>query len=374
MRHRNRHYLRMIASTALLLGMASNGLAQDIQHYGPVKTYTKPLPDQKFFSPSITKKLPAGYRVAGPPMIMDGSVVIQRLTERSYWVMLGSHSTTVFVGDKGVLLVDAPIVASTDKLMGAIKQITDLPIHALVYSHPHTDHNGGAKGLTVALKAQGIDLRVITSENGAEEIRRFRSLQEPTQVLPNGRATFQFEEWSFRYVTPVRWAHTGGDSYTISPDGVLTAVDFIYPGALPFQSVSGVQNMTGYLEFVRHLAGETDWKVANLGHANVGYPEDAFRTLEYFEDLYTTWAKIVGPTTHDPYPGEQGVDNAAVSLRIFFDRSSEKLATALKEKWGHVPQFEVVRDHAIEVHKDMYLNYAGWEGKLPSFEPITPDK
>ena len=88
MRHRNRHYLRIIASTALLLGMASNGLAQDFQHYGPVKTYTKPLPDQKFFSPSITKKLPAGYRVAGPPMIMDGSVVIQRLTERSYWVDL----------------------------------------------------------------------------------------------------------------------------------------------------------------------------------------------------------------------------------------------------------------------------------------------
>ena len=53
-------------------------------------------------------------------MIMDGSVVIQRLTERSYWVMLGSHSTTVFVGDKGVLLVDAPIVAPPDKLMGAI--------------------------------------------------------------------------------------------------------------------------------------------------------------------------------------------------------------------------------------------------------------
>jgi len=88
----------------------------------------------------------------------------------------------------------------------------------------------------------------------------------------------------------------------------------------------------------------------------------------------TTWVKVVGPTTHDPYPGEQGVDNAAVSLRIFFDRSSVKLATAMKEKWGHVPQFEVVRDHAIEVHKDMYLNYAGWEGKLPSFEPITPDK
>ncbi len=99
MRLGKRHYLRMIASTALLLGMASNGLAQDFQLYGPLKTYTKPLSDQNFFSPSITKKLPAGHRVAGPPMIMDGSVVIQRLTERSYWVMLGSHSTTVFVGD-----------------------------------------------------------------------------------------------------------------------------------------------------------------------------------------------------------------------------------------------------------------------------------
>ena len=49
------------------------------------------------------------------------------------------------------------------------------------------------------------------------------------------------------------------------------------------QEVSVVQNLTEYLEFVRHIAGEPDWVYANLGHSNVGNSEDVMRTLEYFE-------------------------------------------------------------------------------------------
>ncbi len=64
--------------------------------------------------------------------------------------------------------------------------------------------------------------------------------------------------------------------------------------------------------------------------------------------------------------------NAAVSLKTFFDRSAEQLANSMKEKWGTVPQFEVVRDHGTEVHKDMYLNYAPWLGAIPEFTPIKP--
>ncbi len=354
------------------MAQSSAIVAQEIQTVGPVKTYTERLPDDRFVTASISEKLPEGARVDLPPLILDGTQVIQRLTDRTYWIAYGSHMQTVFVGDKGVLLVDAPVVTTPDKIIAAVAQITDLPIRALVLSHPHTDHNGMAAPLRDALKAQAIDLRIITSEQGLVEIRRYRSLPEPTQVLPNGRATFFFEDFEFVYATPVRWAHTGSDSYTITPDGVITFIDFVYPGALPFQNVSVVQNLTGYLEFVRHVAGEPGWVYANLGHANVGNREDVMRTLEYFKDLYTNWVRVIGPKAHEPYPGEQGVTNAAVALKTYFDRAAEELANSMKEKWGTVPQFEVVRDHATEVHKDMYLNYAAWLGAMPEFTPIEP--
>ena len=361
-----------IMALAAVTAWGSSTKAQDIQTVGPIKTYTQRLQSDTYVKPSISEKLPAGARVDIPPFIIDGTLVIQRLTDRTYWIAFGSHMATAFVGDDGVLLVDAPIVTTPDKIIAAVAQITDLPIRALVISHPHTDHNGNAAPLRDALKAQSIDLRIITSEQGLTEIRRYRSLPEPTQVLPNGRATFFFEDFEFVYATPVRWAHTGADSYTITPDGVVTFIDFVYPGALPFQEVSVVQNLTGYLEFVRHIAGEPDWVYANLGHSNVGNREDLMRTLEYFEDLYTNWVKLIGPKSHDPYPGEQGVTNTAVSLKKFFDQSAEELSNSMKEKWGTFSQFEVVRDHATEVHKDMYLNYAPWLGAIPEFTPIEP--
>ena len=365
-----RFLLTYLCAVLSVSAFATPAFGQEIQSVGPIKTYTNWLPEEKFFKPSIKKKLPAGHRVDIPFIIIDGTVVIQRLTERTYWVMLGTHSITLFVGDEGALIFEAPVSVPTDKLLSSIRRVTDLPIRALVYNHPHVDHNGGAAPLRAALKKQGIELRIIASENCLEQIRRYKSLPEPTQTVPNGRAVFQFEKWTFKHVTPVRWAHTGADSYSITPDGVITFIDFVYPGALPFQNVSVVQNLTGFLEFIRHVAGEPGWTYANLGHSNVGYRKDVLRTLEYFEDLYKAWLKLIPPTLSKPYPGVQGKTNTAVSLRIFFDRSSEIVANAMKKKWGHVPQFEVARDHAQEVHKDMYLNYDGYHGRLPEFDPI----
>ena len=57
---------------------ATPAFGQEIQSVGPIKTYTNWLPEEKFFKPSIKKKLPAGYRVDIPFFIIDGTVVIQR--------------------------------------------------------------------------------------------------------------------------------------------------------------------------------------------------------------------------------------------------------------------------------------------------------
>jgi hypothetical protein len=165
--------------------------------------------------------------------------------------------------------------------------------------------------------------------------------------------------------------HCGADSCTITPDGVIHFVDFVHPGRLPMCNVSGVQNMTGYLEFLRRVAVEKDWTMANLGHANVGCMADVTRTLNYFRDLYDHWFEVLPPFSTQMLAN--GPQNHGVLIRNFMDMAAEMVAKRAQGKWGHITHFEVARDHAEAVGWDFFLNYdfIGNREVRPDFDPIN---
>jgi glyoxylase-like metal-dependent hydrolase (beta-lactamase superfamily II) len=341
-----------------------------LQKIIPVQTYNQELHDAVRIQPSLTRKIVPGERVDIPYVTPLGEWIIQRLTERSFWVMTEQFAVTVFVGDEGVLVIDAPDTFDMERFVKQVKRITPLPITAVVYSHPHVDHVGNSHKLAKILEQSGIDLRIIASENAVREIKRYKnSILMPSDIVPNGHSNFQFEKWSFKLVTPVDWAHTGADSYIITPGGVLHIVDFFYPGRLPLAEVSGVQNMTGWIEMCRYVAGDADWKLASLGHANIGNREDVMRTLEYFGDLYAHAFDVFKgfqPEVFQQFKGQ----NTAVMIRNMFDTGAAQLAQIVADKWSHFPQWEVARDHAEKVLWDVALNYNYHEKILPDFTPI----
>lgn len=341
-----------------------------IQVVNPVTTYNSVLTVDERVKPSSTRILNVGERLAVPYVTGVDQWVVQRLTERTYWLLSNQFAVTLFVGDKSVLMIDAPDVFEIDGFLSQVKKITSLPISTVVYSHPHVDHVGHTGTLAELLAKKGRRLRVIGSENTAREVKRFKnSIPMPTEVLPNGRSTFQFENWTFKYVTPDQWAHTGADSYTITPDGVLHIVDFFYPGRLPMAGVSGAENMTGWINMLRHVAGEKEWKMANLGHANIGYPKDVIVTLDYFSDLYSA--------AHEVFHGFSGKEfnffageNTGVMVRNIFDGASLMITELVSAKWSHYPQWEVARDHAEKVLWEVTLDYNHRTDTVPDFEPI----
>ena len=236
-----------------------------LQQRTPVMVYNDRVPGEEWVEASTKTKLKPGQRVDIATMEGIDEVIIQRLTDRTYWVWSNVYAVTMWVGDQGVLLIDIPENFPIQKFLSEdIKRVTDLPVRALVYSHIHVDHIGGVRRLAEALKSQGISLRIIASESANQEvISHKRNALKPTDVIPDGHATFQFEGQTFRHVTPAKVAHTGADSYTITPDGVAHVVDFFYPGILPLAQTSGVKDQAGYILFLRHLLGE-DWTFANL--------------------------------------------------------------------------------------------------------------
>lgn len=374
---------RLVSCSAVLLTAFSTSLlAKEFkhQHIEPVPLVNPwNAPDEEYLEPSITEKLKPGMRVAVPDFGEQAKWYVQRLTDRTYWMMCNGFATTVFVGDEGVLLVDASNTVVPADMFAAVKRFTDLPVRALVYSHMHTDHVGGSYRLQRALKEQGTELRIIASASAAREIKAHQNnVAPPTEIIPDGRSTFMFETFEFVMGTPIVAAHSAADSYVLTPDGVIMYVDFNYPGRVPLAYVSSSYNITGWIDFLRHALGE-DWQFANLGHANIGYKRDIVKTFNYLEDLYdvfmtdiaTSWAtgKAIGDSIATNGTGL----TAGLFWGNYVDQSAEYMARKVYPKWKHVGQSEVIRSHAYKVFEDSFLNYNPEEGVVkPKFTPIIP--
>ncbi len=375
--------LANLCTASCLLVIAAIGAAnaaQQIQHIEPARLANPwQSPTETYDPPSIDTPLRPGHRVAVPDFGEAGRWYIQKLTDRSYWMICNAFATTVFVGDKSVLLVDASSSVVPEHLMAAVKRITPLPVSTLVYSHMHTDHNGGAIRVQKALKEQGIELRIVASASAAREIELHQqNVAAPTEVVPDGRSTFGFEQFEVILGTPTVSAHSAADSYVLLPDGVITYVDFNYPGRVPLAYVSSSYNLTGWIDFLRHVLGE-HWQYANLGHANIGYKRDIELTFSYLSDLYDAFASEIAPGWASGVAIGEAVQQQGPGLTAgvfwgnYVDQSAEIIARKVYPRWQHTGQSEVIRSHAYKVFEDAFLNYNPEVGAVkPLFAPIAP--
>ena len=72
---------------------------------------------------------------------MTQPYVLQRLTQRAYWVQSFNYGTVFFVGERGVLIFDT-LEGVYDNITKAVASVTNKPITAAIYPHYHADHIG----------------------------------------------------------------------------------------------------------------------------------------------------------------------------------------------------------------------------------------
>ncbi len=351
-------------------------ICNHVQRQGMIRNKTKPLAGTQIVAPSATDLFQPGNLLDHLPVTLDRWIV-QRLTQRDFWLYASVYSITVHIGDKGVLLIDCPPFMTAQGIQDQVAQLTPLPITTVVYSHPHADHIAATRQLIELSKNKGIELEIIATEKCLSELQRYREpCPLPTKVIPNGYSGFEFEGRPFKMVTPVVWAHCGGDSYTITPEGVAHFDDFVYPGALPLANISNLENWEGYITFLRCVAGD-DWHLANLGHNNIGCKADVLRTLDYFKDIFEAtrdyYATGWNPELFKKVPASIR-KNTAVMLKIAMDMQVKIIAKQLYPKWHHVPHWEVARCHIEHVITDygMYYDASKIGGTGLSFTPIAP--
>jgi cyclase len=131
----------------------------------------------------------------------------------------------VLVGPDGVFLVDSQFAPLTEKIVAAIKQISDGRIRFLVNTHVHGDHTGGNEnfakmGVTVFARDELRARLAVAGGGGAP----------PAASLPlvtfRGPVTFHMNGEDVQLI-PVPVAHTDGDTMVYFPvANVLMTGDF----------------------------------------------------------------------------------------------------------------------------------------------------
>ena len=175
----------------------------------------------------------------------------------NFYTLDGQGGTIgVLTGPDGVFMVDTQFAPLTDKIVAAIKKITDRPIRFVVNTHVHGDHTGGNEnlgkmGVTILSRDQ---LRYRLA-HPAPAASGAPGTPAPRPALPmmtyDGPVTFHMNGEDIELI-PVPRAHTDGDTmvHFVNADVIMTG-DF-------YRSIQ-------YPNIDRANGGSLDGMIAGLG-------------------------------------------------------------------------------------------------------------
>src|SRR6476661_8209339 len=123
---------------------------------------------------------------------MTQPYVLQRLTERAWWVQAFNYVTVFYVSDRGVLVFDT-LEGVYDNVTQAVASVTDKPIIAAVYPHYHADHIGDIDMYVEAARRQKIDFQIYAATKTRQSMDLANSaFPRPTRELKWPHDSFDF--------------------------------------------------------------------------------------------------------------------------------------------------------------------------------------
>ncbi|MEO1013718.1 MAG: MBL fold metallo-hydrolase [Pseudomonadota bacterium] len=201
------------------------------------------------------------------------------------------------VGADGAFLVDDQYAPLTEKIVAAIREITDSPIEFVVNTHWHGDHTGGNEKLGEA------GAHIVAHDNVRARLKTGLDRGEgrvtppaPPDALPvitfAHSLTFHWNGGEVSVIHPgaqtdLPRAHTDGDAFVyFSNANVLHMGDLLFNGGFPFIDIASGGGLDGYIAAqelaLRMIDAET--KIIP-GHGPLATRADLVRNLAMLREV-----------------------------------------------------------------------------------------
>lgn len=279
---------------------------------------------------------------------MSQPYILQKIGERTYYVQRYFYSTTFYVGDKGVLLFDAP-EGRGKYLLQAIRDVTPLPVTALVYSHYHVDHIGDSPFWNDEAKKEGVNLRIIASKATAEKMQFMNSrLPVATQVLSKKDDQFKFEKQTIELHRFVKAGHTDDHSvWLLKQEKVAHSPDLLNPDQLPMMGFAVSDTLVYHDSNLRQVE-MLDWKYFIGGHGNISSHDDFKFQRQFLNDLRDTTIKVRKEESFGKFMNKTA-NNHADFARAQREAIIKKVTEVLRPKYGHMYGYDASMPANIEM-------------------------
>jgi cyclase len=196
----------------------------------------------------------------GPPDFSKVEIKTNKITNNFYTLEGQGGAIGVLTGPDGVLMVDAQFAPLTDKIVAAVRQISDKPIRFLVNTHVHGDHTGGNANLgkmgVLIFARPELRYRLAHPSPGANGAP---GVPAPASGLPvvtySGPLTIHVNGEEVAFI-PVPRAHTDGDTMVRFPAAdVIMSGDFYRSVGFPNIDRTNGGSLNGLLDGLGLLTG-----------------------------------------------------------------------------------------------------------------------
>ncbi len=217
---------------------------------------------------------PAPARAPGIPQNFDNVEVHILPAQGNVYMLVGSGGNiTVQAGSDGVLLVDAEYAGLADKILAAVRKISDRPLRYIINTHYHPDHTNGNErlrkaGSTIAGGNVAGDLGAEASE-GAQIIAHVNVLNRmsaptgrqaaapqgswPTDTFIGNEKKLWFNNEGIEIIH-IPNAHTDGDSIVyFRRSDVISTGDLFVTTTYPIIDVAAGGTINGYIEALNRI-------------------------------------------------------------------------------------------------------------------------